>query len=343
MVAGMRALVVTENGPPGVLRVEERPDPVAERGEVRIRVRAAGVSFAELMARMGAYRDAPKTPCVLGYEVAGEIDSVGEGVDGLAAGDRVMAGCRFGGQAELVTVGAEQVLPLPEGWSFEEGAALPVNYATAYAAIVRYGALLEGERVLIHAAAGGVGIAATQIAKACGGEVFGTASSPKHDAIRRLGVDHPIDYRAGSFVRAVRRMTGERRPLDLVLDVVGGRSFRQSFSLLRTGGRLVCAGVSSMISGERRNLPAVAKTLVQTPWFSPLTLASQSKSVIGLNLLALWDAKGTIDELVMPLRELIESSGLRPVVSGSFPLERAAEAHRLIHERRNVGKVVLTV
>lgn len=339
----MRALVVTEHGGPEVLRVEQRPDPVPGLGEVRIAVRAAGVNFAELMARMGVYPDAPRTPCVLGYEVAGEVESVGEGVEGVAAGEPVIAGCRFGGQAELVTVPAEQLIPLPAGWSFEEGAALPVNYATAYAALVRYGGVLPGERVLLHAAAGGVGIAATQIAKRAGAEVFGTASASKHEAIRGFGVDHAIDYRSESFVKAVRQICGERRPLDLVMDPIGGRSFARSFSLLRAGGRLVCSGVSAIVSGERRSLVATARTLVQSPWFSPLRLASASKAVIGLNLLALWDAKGTIDDLVTPLREWLESGEVRPVVAESFPFERAAEAHRFIHERRNVGKVVLTV
>jgi NADPH:quinone reductase-like Zn-dependent oxidoreductase len=155
--APVRALVLPETGPPEVLRVEERPDPEPGTGEVRIAVRAAGVNFAELMARVGLYPDAPKPPCVLGYEVAGEVEAVAEGVDGVSVGDRVISGTRFGGYAEKVVVGAEETVPLPEGWSFEEGAAMPVNYATAYGCLVRYGGLREGERVLVQAAAGGVG------------------------------------------------------------------------------------------------------------------------------------------------------------------------------------------
>src|SRR5881392_895117 len=146
----MRAVVITQNGPPEVLEVQERPDPQVGRGEVRVAVKAAGINFADTMARVGLYPDAPKPPCVLGYEVAGEIESVGEGVDSLKPGDRVMAGTRFGGQAELVSVPAEQVLPLPKKVSFEQGAAFPVNYGTAYAALVVMGGLKEGERVLIH-------------------------------------------------------------------------------------------------------------------------------------------------------------------------------------------------
>jgi NADPH:quinone reductase-like Zn-dependent oxidoreductase len=338
----VRALVITRNGRPEVLQVQERPDPVPGVGEVRVAVRAAGINFADLMARIGVYPDAPPTPSVVGYEFAGEIESLGDGVEAWSVGDRVLGGCRFGGYAELVAVGADQVVPLPDGWSFEEGAALPVNYATAYAGLLHFGSLREGERVLIHAAAGGVGIAATQLARQAGAEVFGTASAPKHQAIRGFGVDHPIDYRSRSFVKEVRRLAGERRPLDLVMDAVGGASYRRSYSLLRAGGRLVCYGASGLVSGDRRNIPRAAIELAQTPLFHPLQLASASKAVIGLNLLTLWDSRGSLEEFVAPLRDLLDSGAIRPVVAEAFPLERGADAHRFIAERRNVGKVVLT-
>jgi len=179
----VKALVTTGKGGPEVLKIEERPAPEPRPGQVRIAVRAADVNFADILARVGLYPDAPKLPAVVGYEVAGEIESVGEGVDsGLSPGDRVVAGTRFNGYAELAVADARAVVPLPEGWSFEEGAAMPVNYATAYGCLVRYGSLREGERILVQAAAGGVGIAATQIAKIVGAEVFGTASARKHEA-----------------------------------------------------------------------------------------------------------------------------------------------------------------
>src|SRR5215216_4368459 len=175
----MKALVVTEHGPPDVLRVQERPDPEPGPGDVRIRVRAAGVNFADLLGRVGLYPDAPKPPCVMGYEVAGDVDALGAGVKDLEVGQRVMAACRFGGYAQLAVTQAGTVIPLPNGWSYSEGAALPVTYATAYAGLIRYGGLRAGERVLIQAAAGGVGIAATQVAKLVGAEVYGTASPAK--------------------------------------------------------------------------------------------------------------------------------------------------------------------
>jgi NADPH:quinone reductase-like Zn-dependent oxidoreductase len=206
----VRAVVLTGTGGPDVLRGEERPDPPVGAGEVRIAVRAAGINFAETLARVGLYPDAPKIPCVLGYDVAGEIESVAEGVGAHAVGDRVMAPTRFGGHAELVTVPEEQILPLPDQLSFEQGAAFPVNYGTAYAALVIMGSLRQGDRVLVHAAAGGVGIAATQICRNAGAEVFGTASAAKHDAISAQGVAHPIDYRTQDFEREAMRITAAR-------------------------------------------------------------------------------------------------------------------------------------
>jgi NADPH:quinone reductase-like Zn-dependent oxidoreductase len=338
----VRALVITEHGPPEVLRVQERDDPQPGPGELRVRVKAAGINFADLMARIGFYPDAPKPPCVVGYEVAGEVDAIGDGVEGLAPGDRVIAGTRFGGYAELVVAPAAAVVPLPEGWSFEEGAAFPVNYATAYAGLVRYGALQSGERFLIHAAAGGVGVASTQVAKLLGAEVFGTSSASKHDAIRGFGVDHPIDYRNQDFVEEVRRITGEQEPLDLVMDAIGGKSWKQSFSLLRPGGRLIPFGAASL-GGERRNLVAGLRTLAGTPRFNPIKLARDSKAVIGLNMLRLWDSKGTLDDYLVPLQRWIAEGKLHPVVAEAFPLERGPDAHRFMIERKNVGKVVLTL
>jgi NADPH:quinone reductase-like Zn-dependent oxidoreductase len=340
----MKALVITKHGPPDVLRVQDRPDPPAPgRGQARVRVRAAGINFADLMARSGLYPDAPKPPCVVGYEFAGDVESVGEGVEELAPGDRVLGGTRFGGYAEQVTVGAAELVPLPEDWSYEEGAALPVNYATAYAGLIRYGSVAEGERVLVHAAAGGVGIAATQIAKLRGAEVFGTASASKHDAIRGFGVDHAIDYRGQDFVKAVREIAGDEHPLDLVMDAVGGSSFRKSYSLLRPGGRLVCFGASSVQSGDKRSIPSALRMLAQTRWFNPMRLMSGSRAVIGLNMLALWDEKQSLEEYIDPLTSWIGDGSIRPVVAEAFPLERGADAHRFMHERKNVGKVVLTL
>jgi NADPH:quinone reductase-like Zn-dependent oxidoreductase len=248
----VRAVVITRHGPPEVLRVEERPDAEAPGpGEVRIAVKAAGINFADTMARTGVYPDAPPVPSVVGYEVAGEVESVGEGTDGLALGDRVIAGTKFGGYAELVTVPAGQALPLPGHLSFEQGAAVPVNYGTAWAALVIMGGLREGDRVLIHAAGGGVGIAATQIAKSIGAEIFGTASPSKHEAISQQGVEHAIDYRSQDFAAEVMRIT-EGEGVDVIIDAIGPSSFRKDYRILRPGGRLIMYGASEIQTGEKR-------------------------------------------------------------------------------------------
>jgi NADPH:quinone reductase-like Zn-dependent oxidoreductase len=339
----MRAAVQTRHGGPDVFEIQDRPEPSLGPGCVRIRVHAAGINFADLMARQGLYPDAPDVPCVLGYEVAGEVDEVGEGVERYAAGDRVMAGCRFGGYAEIVSARERDLLPLPDGWSFEEGAALPLVYATAYASLVAYGGLRADERLLVQAAAGGVGIAATQIGKLLGAEIYGTASPSKHEAIREFGVQHPIDYRAKDFADEVKRISGEDCPLDLIVDGIGAASWKAGYRLLRPGGRLVMIGASSFVSGEKRNLPKAAVNLTKVPRFNPIKMASESRSVIGLNMLRLWDARGTLDDFTEPLQQWIDQGVLRPVVSEAFALERVADAHRFMGERKNVGKVVLTV
>jgi NADPH:quinone reductase-like Zn-dependent oxidoreductase len=341
----MRAVVVTEHGGPEVLQVQERPDPPVGPGEVRVEVKAAGINFADTLARTGLYPDSPKVPCVVGYEVAGEVESVGDGVESVTPGDRVIAGTRFNGQAELVTVAENMVYELPKQLSFEEGAAFPVNYATAQAGLVVMGGLSAGDRVLIHAAAGGVGISATQIAKRIGAEVFGTASASKHEAIREQGVDHAIDYRSQDFVEQVRRITGGEG-IDVAFDALGPSSFRKDYQLLRQGGRLIMYGASEVQTGERRSVPTALRTLAKSPfasmpWWKGLGVMNENKGVFGLNMLSWWDAEGSLDRVIEPLIPGLEQGDLKPVVAEAFPFDRAPDAHRFIAERRNIGKVVL--
>ena len=330
----VKAVVITKHGGPGVLEVQERPDPELGPGQLRIEVAAAGVNFADVMARMGLYPDAPKPPCVVGYEVAGTILELGEGVEGFMPGQRVVAGTMFGGYASQVVVPAGDVVALPEQLTFERGAAIPVNYGTAWAALIAYGNLQHGERVLVHSAGGGVGIAATQIAKRTGAEVYGTASPGKHARITELGVDQALDYTKAGWERGL-------PGFDVILDAVGGRSFRRSYSLLRPGGRLVAFGASSLVSGERRNLLTALRGLASMPRFNPLKMMSDSKAVIGLGLLPLWKDRKTLAPWIVPLRALLDDGTIRPVVAGEFRFEEAGAAHSMIVERRNVGKVVL--
>jgi NADPH:quinone reductase-like Zn-dependent oxidoreductase len=342
----MRAVVITEHGGPEVLQVQERPDPPVGPGEVRIDVKAAGINFADTMARVGLYPEAPKPPCVVGYEVAGEVESVGEGVESVKVGDRVMAGTRFGGQASMVTVPEGQVIPLEDSFSFEQGAAFPVNYATSYAALVIMGGLREGERVLIHAAAGGVGISATQVARSRGAEIFGTASASKHDAIRAQGVEHAIDYRTEDFEREVMTITGGEG-VDLIMDATGPSNFRKDYRLLREGGRLIMFGASELSTQGGRSIPTLARSLLRMPmatmpWWKSLQILSENKGVFGLNMLAWQDREG-LDRVLEPLGREIEAGTIKidPVVAEAFPFDRAGDAHRFIAERRNIGKVVL--
>ena len=331
----MRAVVITRHGPPEVLAVQQRPDPTPGPGEILIEVHAAGINFADLMARLGLYPDAPKPPCVVGYEVAGTVAALGPGVDsGLEIGQRVVAPTRFGGYAERAVTRADGIVALPDELSFEIGASIPINYSTAWEALIRAGNLHSGERVLIHAAAGGVGIAATQIAKRAGAEVWGTASPAKHEAIRGFGVDHPIDYTRAGWERGVPK-------LDLVMDAIGGASFRRSYNLLRAGGRLVCFGASGLVSGERRDLVTAAKTALRMPRFNLIKQMSQSRTVIGLNLLSVWDEFQSAARWTAPLTEMLSDGTIKPVLAETFSYDRAPDAHRFITERRNIGKVVL--
>ena len=338
----MKALVLTGHGGPEVLKTRDQPEPTVGRGQVRISVHAAGVNFADIMARQGLYPDAPKPPAVLGYEVAGTVESVGEGATRWKVGDRVIAGTRFKGFAELAVVGQNDVLALPDALSFEQGAAIPVVYGTAYAAVVRLGNVQRGEWILIHAVAGGVGIAATQLAHRLGARIFGTASKSKHAAAQAQGVERVIDYHTEDVPRAVRAITGGRG-LDVILDARGGRDFKESYDLLRPGGRLVMYGASSAVTDDRRNLLSALKMVVGMPRFGSMNLMEQNKAVLGLNLLRLWDDRGSFEEIAGPLAKLISDGEIKPVVGRVFPMEQAPDAHRFLQERKNVGKVVLRV
>jgi NADPH:quinone reductase-like Zn-dependent oxidoreductase len=300
-----------------------------------VAVRAAGVNFADHLARVGLYPDAPKPPAVVGYEVAGIVTAVGDGVDAGRVGERVLAGTRFGGYAEIVNVAASDSVVLPDALSFEQGAAVPVNYATAWAALHGYGSLRRGERVLIHAAAGGVGIAAVQFAKAAGAQVHGTASPAKHPKLLELGVDRAIDYRRDGWWKGL-------GPYDIVLDALGGTSLRRSYELLRPGGRLVGYGVSAMQRGEKRSLRTAAPhALSMLRGFNLLTQLQDSKAVIGLNMLRLWDDRGTLEPWIAPLTESLRDGTVAPVVHASVPFDEAPTAHRILAARENIGKVVL--
>jgi NADPH:quinone reductase-like Zn-dependent oxidoreductase len=337
----MRAVWITKAGGPEVLDVRQAPDPSPGSGHVRIRVRAAGLNFAEVMARQGLYPDAPKPPCVVGYEVAGVIDAVGPDVDEAAVGRRVLALVRFGGHAELVCAPTAQVVELPETLGFEEAAAIPVNYLTAFHMLFRVANVRTGQRVLVHMAAGGVGIAVLQLCRTVPGLVtFGTASAAKHEVLRAEGCTHPIDHRTEDYVARVLELTGGEG-VDVVLDPLGGRDWKRGMRLLRPVGHLIAYGFANLAAGERRNLTRLARQVSGVPLLTPLGLIDHNHSVSGVNLGHLWDRVDLLREELDAIMALWRSGAVKPRIDGVYPFEQAAEAHRRLTQRRNVGKVVL--
>ncbi|MHB8491688.1 MAG: zinc-binding dehydrogenase, partial [Solirubrobacteraceae bacterium] len=222
----------------------------------------------------------------------------------------------------------------PHELSFEQGAAIPINYATAWAALIGFSNLQPGEWVLIHSAGGGVGMAAIQLAKRHGAEVYGAASAGKHTAIEDQGADTAVDYTRAGWERALPRF-------DVILDAVGGKSFRRSYAMLRPGGRLVAYGASAVVSGQRRNLLTALGTVARMPRFNLMKQMSESKAVIGLNMLTLWEDRGSLDPWIEPLEALLADGTIQPVVAHGYSFEQAGEAHAMLTERRNIGKVVL--
>jgi NADPH:quinone reductase-like Zn-dependent oxidoreductase len=302
-------------------------------------VRASGVNFADVSARLGVYPDAPPPPCVVGYEVSGVVDQVGGNVHSLKAGDRILALTRFGGYADTVAVPADQVFPMPAAMGFEEAAAIPVNYLTAILMLRNFGNVREGDRVLVHAAAGGVGMAAIQLCRIAGAEVIGTASASKHATLKQMGVAHCIDYRTEDFDEGVRRVTNGRG-VDIALDATG--AFRKSYRCLAPLGRLVCFGLSQASSGMGPSRLRALLAVAQLPFFHPIKLMNDNKAVIGVNLGHLWDHIGMLRREMMGILADYDGGRIKPVVGKTFPLVEAAKAHRFMQERQNIGKVVLT-
>jgi len=336
----MRAIVTTRNGDVRVMKVETRPDPVPAPGEVLVRVKAAGLNFADILARQGLYPDGPPKPCVMGYEVSGLIEGVGEGVDQGIVGEPVIAMTRFGGQAELVCVPDAQVFEKPAELSFEQGAALPVNYLTAWALIVTMGGLRADESILIHNAGGGVGLAALEIARHIGAKTFGTASAGKHEFLRKRGLDHPIDYRDQDWLPVLMDLT-EGRGVELIIDPLGGNSWKQSYRALRRTGRMGVFGMSvASASGIKGKLKAL-KAVVSMPRYNPLGLMNRNKGVFGLNLGHMWGEGEKVASWTRELMRGVQQGWIRPHVDRTFSFEEIADAHRYIEARKNIGKVVL--
>ena len=335
----MRQIWITKAGPPEVLEVREAPDPEAGEGEVRIRVRAAGINFADLMARVGLYPDAPKLPCVVGYEVSGVVDAIGKGVTRVALGDRVFGMPKFGGYTDTLVVKEAQAFEMPAKMSFEEAAALPVVYLTAHHMMLFTGNLRPRSKVLIHSAAGGVGLAAIQLAKTRDCEIFGIASRSKHAFLSEHGCQHPIDNDA-DYVAEIRALTNGRG-VDLVLDAVGGKSWTEGYELLAPAGRLVAFGLSAAASGKKRSLLHALGQVVQVKKWSPMKLMDDNKCVQGVNMGHLFTELEMLGEQFAALVAMYEAGQIKPYVDRTFKFSEAAAAHHYIHDRKAKGKVLL--
>ena len=343
----MRAVVVRRYGPPEVLESQEVPDPLPKAGEVLIRVKAIGVNFADLLQRMGIYPGTPKPPFVPGLEIAGVVE---KSIDGgklsegepLKPGDAVLALSPFKAYAEWIAVPSRQAFQLPAGMPFDDAASIPVNYLTAYHAMFTMGNLQPGDRVLIHGAAGGVGTAAVQLARAHRLVIFGTAGPAKQEYLRKMGVEHAIDYEKSDFVSVVHKFAPDG--IEMAMDAVGGKSVSRSYKCLGPTGRLVVYGLSAAAgaTGERSWLRSLT-TLLETPWFHPLKLMSQNTSVIGVNLGRLFSRSALLRGELDGLFRMYAAGKIKPVIAKTFPLAQGAAAHQYIHDRKNIGKVVLVV
>jgi NADPH:quinone reductase-like Zn-dependent oxidoreductase len=337
----MKQIWISRAGGPDVLEVREAADPVPGPGEVLIDVRAAGVNFADLIARTGKYGAAPPIPCVVGYEVAGVVREVAPGAETVAApGDRVMALTRFGGYSSVVSVPADQIYRVPDDMSFSQAATCPVNYFTAYLALVRFCNAQPGERVLIHDAGGGVGIAAIQLARHIGAEIYGTASGWKHERLAALGVHEAIDYRTTDWPTELLRRTGGQK-MHVVLDSIGGRNLARDLKVMGQLARLAAYGFSEPVRGGDRPFLPTIRSLMAMPRVGMVALLTNNWSIGGLNLARLWPEIGRLRSVGSEVLRLWDEGVVQPEIQAELPFSDASEAHRLLGERRNIGKVIL--
>lgn len=337
----MKQIFISGHGGPEKLELREAVDPSPNEGELRIRVAASGINFADVLARQGLYPDAPKVPCVVGYEVSGTVDAVGPGVDQGWQGKEVFGLTRFGGYSDMVTVPANQVFEKPASLSHEQAAAIPVNYLTAWQLLVVMGSLSADETVLVHNAGGGVGLAAIDIARHVGATIFGTASPGKHDFLKQRGLHEAIDYRGKDWTTEVNKLTGGKG-VELITDPLGGSHWKKSYAALRSTGRLGMFGISSASESKLFGPLKLLKTAAGMPFFHPVPLMNKNLSVFGVNLGHMWHETDKIRLWMNELLRGVSDGWVRPHVDRAFRFEQAGEAHAHIEARGNTGKVVLT-
>lgn len=337
----MKAYLLTNHGPAPSLAIQNIPEPLPKAGEVRVKVKRIGINYAEILSRRGQYRWAPKLPYVLGMEAYGEIDAVGEGVN-RQVGEEVIAGGQFGSYAEKMIVKDYMALPALEQFSPEENAAFIVNYMTAWVGLMKLARLQPSDSVLVNAAAGGVGTAAVQIAKALDCKVFGTASQPdKLELLRELGVDYPINYQELDFSSVVREAQSGGG-VDVVLELVGGETFRKSRDLLNPFGKLVIAGMAGLKWNKRNPLtwPTLLKNIPQA---KILQMAQRSTGLLATHIGYLIEHQQVVEQEWQTMTKFVKEHNIKPVVSQVFPFEELPQAHDYIESRKSYGKVVVTL
>jgi len=324
----MTVIEIREPGGPDVLVAAERPKPAPGRGEVLIKVAAAGVNRPDVLQRLGKYPPPPGASDIPGLEVAGVVELVGAGVHGWEKGDEVCALVSGGGYAEYCAAPAPQCLPVPRGMDLVAAAAIPETFFTVWTNVFERGRLQAGESILVHGGSSGIGTTAIQLARAFGARVFATAGSAKKcAACERLGAERAINYHETDFVAAVREATNGKG-VDVVLDIVGGEYVKRNIDALAVEGRLVQIGTLGGAKAEINMIPVLQRRLTITG----STLRARSVAEKGAIAAAL-------RERVWPLLELRR---VAPVIEATFPLARAAEAHRVMEAGEHVGKLVLT-
>ncbi|XP_040157964.1 synaptic vesicle membrane protein VAT-1 homolog-like [Anopheles arabiensis] len=338
----MRAVVLTGFGGFKNVKILKKPEPSPQAGEVLIRVKACGLNFQDLMVRLGAIDSPPKTPTILGFECAGEIEAVGEEVEGFKVGDRVVALPEFRAWSELVAVPTKYVYHIPDEMTFQDAAAIVMNYLVAYILIFDLVSLREGKSILLHSVGGGVGQAIVQLARTVPNvTIFGVCSKSKHEALEATGlIDHLIDRT--DYVNEVRKITTEG--VDIVMDCLCGEECNRGYGLLKPMGKYILYGSSNVVTGETKSFFSVARSWWQVDKVSPIKLFDENKSLGGFNLRHLLyqqDGSEYVRSTVDKIFGLWKDGKVRPVVDSAWALEDVAEAMQKMHDRKNIGKLVL--
>uniref|UniRef100_A0A1L8E163 Putative zinc-binding oxidoreductase n=1 Tax=Nyssomyia neivai TaxID=330878 RepID=A0A1L8E163_9DIPT len=339
----MRAVVLTGFGGFKGVKILKKPEPTLQAGEVLIRVRSCGLNFQDLMVRLGAIDSPPKTPCILGLECAGEVEAIGEGVENFKVGDRVVALPEFKAWAELVTVPAKYVYNIPDEMSFADAAAIAINYVVAYILLFDLASIKSGKTLLLHSAGGGVGQAIVQLARTIDNvQVFGVCSKNKHEALKAGGlIDHLLE-RGSDYTNEVRKISPEG--VDIVLDCLCGEECNRSYTLLKPMGKYILYGSSNVVTGETKSFFSVARSWWQVDKVSPIKLFDENKSLAGFNLRHLLyqqDGVEYVKNTMATVFDLWKDGKIKPTIDSTWALEDVAEAMQKMHDRKNIGKLVL--